>query len=146
MNEKQAEMLRLLSKNSFQNITQKASRNIDLSFEKYLVLNEIRKAKRAKGSQIAGKLGVSRAAISKRSFELLESGLIEENQTHEDRWVHYLTLTPKGKQALRELDTEYTNLMDEVNQVMGETEWQTLMRIFHDFKLSIQNVQAVSID
>lgn len=114
-------------------LTREAKRN-SLSLEQYHLLHSIGDLDRASVSMIADNLGASTAAISRRSWELQEQGLIMEVRSLKDRRRRIWQLTPEGKKLLEYLSERYSNLIKKIAVQMGEQRWSDFNQELINFK------------
>lgn len=113
-------------------LTREAKRN-SLSLEQYQLLQLIGDLGQASVSVIADNLGISRAAISRRGWELQEQGLAMEVRSLDDRRRRILQLTTEGKALLDHVSERYSNLIQKIAAQMGEERWSRFNRELIDF-------------
>ena len=113
-------------------LTREAKRN-SLSLEQYQLLQLIGNLGQASVSVIADNLGISRAAISRRGWELQEQGLAMEVRSLDDRRRRILQLTTEGKALLDHVSERYSNLIQKIAAQMGEERWSRFNRELIDF-------------
>lgn len=135
---KLTDIVDFFNRNPFYEMLEAEAKRVDLSFEQYNLLKLIDELGEGRGTDLAAAIGISRAAVSRRSWELQERNLVEEQQSNQDRRLRILKLTPTGKKLLDQMNQNYTQLIERMVTQMGQEKWAK----FSDFLEEFESIAA----
>ncbi|MCM3595514.1 MarR family winged helix-turn-helix transcriptional regulator [Metabacillus idriensis] len=101
---------------------------IDISLIQSHILYEIEHLHQPSVQQVADVLGTDITTFSRQIQSLVKMNLIKKTPHPDDRRVHVLSLTTKGKFAAATIDHQMNAYLDEVFSHMNEFEKETVIR------------------
>ncbi|HIW71697.1 MAG TPA: MarR family transcriptional regulator [Candidatus Levilactobacillus faecigallinarum] len=104
-----------------------------LSFEQYLILQEITRHQNVTLMDIASQRQVTRSAISRQIKVLLRQGYLRQTPDENDRRRLYLLATPAGVEAERLIRQRITRRFQGWVDVYGEERAREILRFIRDF-------------
>ncbi|SEM65215.1 MarR family winged helix-turn-helix transcriptional regulator [Paenibacillus sp. OV219] len=94
------------------------------------LLKLIADEKRATASILADQMEVKPSAITVMLDRLVQNGFVSRMPDANDRRVTLLQLTDKGTEALAKMRTNYTSVLDQLLQQLGENEIERFVQSF----------------
>ena len=117
-------------------ISQPAAR-YSLSFEQYLILQEIVKAPGIKLMDIAEKRQVTRSAVSRQLRVLIKNNYIKQEPDQSDRRKVSLVTTPAGRDVAEKIGQRINTRFAKWVAVFGEDRGQQLLQLWDEFNHQI---------
>lgn len=105
---------------------------IDISLVHSHILYEIEKHTKPSMQQIADLLGIDITTFSRQIQTLIKADLVKKSANPEDKRIHFLSLTEKGKQTANEIDTMVKENLNDIFSQMNEFERDT---VIHSLKI-----------
>ncbi|MGH0599418.1 MarR family winged helix-turn-helix transcriptional regulator [Bacillus mycoides] len=121
--------------------THQNASTLELTVQQMGILNSIYATPNTTLKDISERLSVPKSTMSVNVDELVNLGLIERKQSHEDRREIQLKVTTKGQEISKrsiENSTSY-KAMELALEQLSEEDIQTLLRIHNDLLNSLQH-------
>ena len=119
---------------------------ININMTKQLLIASLSNARREKGGEwkgmtmgaLAGKMGVSKPAMTKIVDELEEKDLIERRIYRADRRNTYIVFTERGENRVREFTDRMNGMLEELSEEIGEEDIRTFIRLCGRFQEALR--------
>lgn len=119
---------------------------ININMTKQLLIASLSNDRREKGdewkgmtmSALAGKMGVSKPAMTKIVDELEEKDLIERRIYRSDRRNTYIVFTERGENRVREFTDRMNGMLEELSKEIGEEDIRTFIRLCGRFQEALR--------
>ena len=119
---------------------------ININMTKQLLIASLSNDRREKGdewkgmtmSALAGKMGVSKPAMTKIVDELEEKDLIERRIYRSDRRNTYIVFTERGENRVREFTDRMNGMLEELSEEIGEEDIRMFIRLCGRFQEALR--------
>lgn len=111
----------------------------EVSGTKGIILEKLEAEGPQKASSLAEALSLSGGAITGLSDKLISCGFARRRRTEDDRRVVYLEITPKGREALKQVRQQRKKIYDSFFDGLSVEDLQHLIRIYRKI---LQNIHA----
>ncbi|HJA27172.1 MAG TPA: MarR family winged helix-turn-helix transcriptional regulator [Candidatus Limosilactobacillus intestinigallinarum] len=108
-----------------------------LSFEQYLILQEVVKSPGIKLMDIAAKRQVTRSAVSRQLRVLIKNDYIKQEPDQADRRKVSLVATPAGQTVARKIKQRISDRFAKWVAVFGEDRGRQLLQLWDEFNHQI---------
>ena len=108
-----------------------------LSFEQYLILQEVVKSPGIKLMDIAAKRQVTRSAVSRQLRVLIKNDYIKQEPDQADRRKVSLVATPAGRAVAQKIEQRISDRFAKWVAVFGEERGRQLLQLWDEFNHQI---------
>jgi DNA-binding MarR family transcriptional regulator len=107
-------------------------KDVPLSISQYTLVVNIEALAPARVTEVANAMLMDRTSITRLTEPLISRGLLKIEQSEEDRRVKNLTVTPKGRAALRASERAWYEAQKAFLEAVGPEQWKLLRKTLRD--------------
>ncbi|SAL61121.1 MarR family transcriptional regulator [Caballeronia choica] len=107
-------------------------KDVPLSISQYTLVVNIEALAPARVTDVANAMLMDRTSITRLTEPLIARGLLKIAQGEEDRRVKHLTVTAKGRTALRASEQAWQDAQRAVYDAIGPEQWKLLRKTLRD--------------
>lgn len=107
-------------------------KDVPLSISQYTLVVNIEALVRARVTEVANAMLMDRTSVTRLIEPLIARGLLKIEQGEEDRRVRNLTVTAKGRNALRASEQAWQDAQQAFYEAIGVEQWKLLRKTLRD--------------
>ena len=107
-------------------------KDVPLSISQYTLIVNIEALAPARVTEVAKALLMDRTSVTRLTEPLITRGLLKIEQSEEDRRVKNLTVTTKGRNALRASEQAWREAQLAFYEAVGPEQWKLLRKTLRD--------------